>query len=96
MHAQPVFDPLPQGGFMATLLCFFSTCPTTQAPPSGELLSVDADTSLEAIHKLKDEGRLPTNWRSLWAHVLVWTVDNGKRRGFETIRLADLLELAAV
>ncbi|HEY2411490.1 MAG TPA: hypothetical protein VGI40_04580 [Pirellulaceae bacterium] len=80
---------------MATLMCFFSTSPTAQAPPSSELLSIDADSSLDALYKLKDAGRLPANWQSLWAHVLVWTIDNGKQRGFESIRLADIFELAA-
>ncbi len=75
---------------MATLLYFFSSDPLDASPPSSELDSIDADSSLEAVHKLKDEGRLPANWQSLWAHVLVWTADDGKLRGFESIRLADV------
>jgi hypothetical protein len=73
---------------------FFSLSPTASAPPTSELNSIDADSSLDALCKLKDEGRLPANWQSLWAHVLVWTADNGRQRGFESIRLADVLASA--
>ena len=76
---------------MATLMYFLSINPCAKAPPSSELQSIDADSSVDAIRKLKDEGRLPPNWQSLWAHVLVWTMDNGTQRGFESIRLADVL-----
>lgn len=79
---------------MATLMYFFSADPTTPPPPSSELNSIDADSSLDALCKLKDEGRLPPDWQSLWAHVLVWTADNGKHRGFESIRLSDVFALA--
>jgi hypothetical protein len=79
---------------MATLMYFFSTDPCASAPPSCELMSIDADSSLDAIHKLKDDGRLPPNWQSLWAHVLVWTIDDGRHCGFESIRLADVAVLA--
>jgi hypothetical protein len=81
---------------MATLMYYLSASACTIAPPSSELASIDADSSLEAIHKLKDEGRLPPNWQSLWAHVLVWTMNDGKQRGFESIRLADVFALAVV
>jgi hypothetical protein len=81
---------------MATLMYYFSTDPSSSAPPSSELISIDADSSLEALYKLKDEGRLPLNWQSLWAHVLVWTTDNGKQRGFESIRLADVFRIVLV
>ena len=79
---------------MATLMYYFSTNSRASAPPSTELLSIDADSSLDAICKLRDNGGLPTNWQSLWAHVLVWTADNGKQRGFESICLADVFALA--
>ena len=79
---------------MATLMYFFSDSPSASAPPSSELMSVDAESSLEAIRKLQDDGKLPGNWQSLWAHVLVWTADNGRQRGFESIRLADVLMMA--
>jgi len=79
---------------MATLMYFFSVNPCAKAPASSELMSIDADSSLDAICRLKDEGRLPPDWQSLWAHVLVWTADNGRHRGFESIRLADVYALA--
>jgi hypothetical protein len=74
---------------MATLMYFFSTSPSAKAPPSSELQSIDADSSFEALRKLKESGRLPKDWQTLWAHVLVWTMDDGRHRGFESIRLAD-------
>jgi hypothetical protein len=80
---------------MATLMYYFSRSPSSCAPPSGELLSIDAESSLAAVHRLKDEGKLPSDWLSLWAHILVWSSDDGKHRGFESIRLADVQELAA-
>jgi hypothetical protein len=79
---------------MATLMYFFSTNPSATASPSSALMSIDADSSLDAVHKLMDSGSLPTNWQSLWAHVLVWTADNGKQRGFESICLASVFALA--
>ena len=80
---------------MATLMYYFSTNACASAPPSSDLLSIDADSSLDAISKLKDSGGLPANWQSLWAHVLVWTADNGRQRGFESICLADIFALAS-
>jgi hypothetical protein len=76
---------------MATLMYYFSANPSANAPPTSELKSIDADSSLDAIQKLRDDGGLPSDWQLLWAHVLVWTADNGKQRGFESIRLADVL-----
>ena len=81
---------------MATLMYYFSADPCAKAPPSTELKSIEADSSLDALCKLKDEGRLPSDWQSLWAHVLVWTMDGGRHRGFESIRLADVFALAMV
>ena len=80
---------------MATLMYYFSRGPSACAPPSSELLSIDAESSLAAVYKLKDEGKLPPEWQSLWAHVLIWSSQDGKHRGFESIRRADIQELAA-
>lgn len=80
---------------MATLMYFFSSDPRVTAPPSDEWVSIEADSSYDAICKLKSTGGLPHNWQSLWAHVLVWTADNGKQCGFESIRLADVFALAS-
>jgi hypothetical protein len=79
---------------MATLMYYFSANPCAKAPPLSELKSIDADSSLDAIFKLKEEGGLPSDWQSLWAHVLVWTADNGRQHGFESIRLANVFTLA--
>jgi len=81
---------------METLMYYLSGNPTHGAPPSSQLASIDAESSLAAVYKLKEEGRLPPDWQSLWAHVLVWSSQDGKHRGFESIRLADVQELALV
>ena len=73
---------------------FFSSDPGVSAPPSSELASIEADSSYDALCKLRDTGGFPHNWQTLWAHVLVWTADNGKQCGFESIRLADVFALA--
>mgnify|MGYP001798653217 CR=1 FL=1 len=78
---------------MATLMYYFSANACASAPPSSDLLSIDAESSLDAICKLRDNGGLPTNGQSSWEHVLVWTADNGRQRGFESMSLADHYEL---
>jgi len=69
---------------------YLSRDPNTSSPPSSELLSIDAESPLAAARTLISGGTLPDNWQSLWAHVLVWTSDDGEQRGFESIRLTDV------
>jgi hypothetical protein len=94
-HLPPFGVSLVKRSLMATLMYYFSRDASTCAPPSSELSSIDAESSLAAVYKLKDEGNLPPDWQSLWAHILVWSSQDGKHRGFESIRLADIQELAA-
>jgi len=75
---------------MASQKYYLSRDPSSTSPPSSELLSIDAESPLAAMRKLISNGTLSDNWQSLWAHVLVWTSDDGNQRGFESIRLADV------
>jgi hypothetical protein len=61
------------------------------SPPISELHTIEAESPQEAARKLLQEGRLPQNVKQFWAHVLVWASEDGAQRGFESIRLADVL-----
>jgi hypothetical protein len=95
-HAAPLRVSLINGACMETLMYYLSHNPTNCAPPVSELLSIDAESTLAAVCKLKEMGRLRPDWQSLWAHVLLWSSRDGKHRGFESIRLADVQELVFV
>jgi hypothetical protein len=67
---------------------FLSANPTDPAPNGAALSSIEADTPAAALALLHHEGRLPANWRLLWAHFLIWVDQEGKQRGFESIQLS--------
>jgi len=69
---------------------YFSASPSDPSPRGDGLDSVEADSPADAIAKLDRDGKLPPNWRSLWAHFLVWVDQEGQQRGFESIPLSSL------
>jgi hypothetical protein len=73
---------------MATYRYYISRDPSTPSPPSSELSSIEAQSPSDAVARLMSEGKLPPDSQFLWAHVLVWTSDDGQLRGFESTRLA--------
>jgi hypothetical protein len=76
---------------MAVYRYFLSNDPSAASPPLEELATVDADSPSAAAAILTTSGQLPANWRSLWAHILVWSSLDGKQLGFQSFRLADHL-----
>jgi hypothetical protein len=74
---------------MATQIYYLSREPSACSPPSNELLRIDADTPAAVVGKLLESGTLPPDWQSMWAHVLVWTSEDGLNRGFATMRLSE-------
>jgi hypothetical protein len=78
-------------GGVVKILYYISDNPGALSPPTEQLEAIDADSPRSAIGKLRRQGRLPTNWQALWAHFLDWSSDNGEQRGFETMRLRDVV-----
>jgi hypothetical protein len=66
---------------------YVSASPGDPSPDDGGLSSVEADSPADAVAILRDEGRLPANWESLWIHFLVWVDQEGQQRGFESLPL---------
>jgi hypothetical protein len=56
--------------------------PCTPAVPTSELSVVMADSMSDAIELIKSNGYLKNDHAGQWLHVLVWTGDDGKERGF--------------
>jgi hypothetical protein len=56
---------------------------------ADQMASVDAASTSEAVAQLLQAGRLPPDWRTLWAHFQIWTSADGEVRGFESISLSD-------
>ena len=73
---------------------FLSSRITDPAPPSNELLTVEAESPLEAVAQLAQRGLLPAGWEALWIHFLEWTSKNGQKQGFYSLRLRDVLKSA--
>jgi hypothetical protein len=67
---------------------YISASPGDPSPTDSGLSSIEADAPADAIAILRDESRLPANWKSLWIHFLVWVDQEGQQRGFESIRLS--------
>jgi len=67
---------------------YISASPGDPSPADGGLSAIEADSHDDAVALLRDEGRLPANWKSLWIHFLVWVDQEGQQRGFESVRLS--------
>ena len=67
---------------------YVSASPGDPSPANGGLSSIEADSPASAIAKLREEGRLPEQWESLWIHILVWVDQEGQQRGFESLPLS--------
>jgi len=76
---------------MATYRYYLSRDPSTPSPPSSELLSIEAQSPSEVVAKLMNGGKLPPDPQFQWVHVLIWTSDDGERRGFASTRIASVL-----
>ena len=66
---------------------YFSTSPGDRSPATEELHSVEADSTVDAIARLKQAGQVPCNGQGAWIHFLVWMDPAGGNRGFESISL---------
>jgi hypothetical protein len=66
---------------------YVSASPSDPSPADRGLSSIEADSPASAVEKLRDNGRLPENWESLWIHILVWVDQEGQQRGFESMPL---------
>lgn len=67
---------------------YISASPGDPSPADSGLSAIEADSPNDAVALLRDEGRLPANWKSLWIHFLVWVDQEGQQRGFESVRLS--------
>jgi len=72
---------------MAQFRYYVSQSPGTPSPPTGNLLSMEADLRADALTRIRDSDGAPSEWPAVWAHVLVWMSSNGEQRGFESVRL---------
>ena len=72
---------------------FLSANATDLSPPTELLSIVAADSTAAAILKLANSAELPTGWESLMVHFLVWTSADGRKRGFESMRMCDVAQL---
>jgi hypothetical protein len=66
---------------------YVSASPGDPSPADGGLTSIEAESPAAAVAILRDQGRLPANWESLWIHFLVWVDQEGQQRGFESLSL---------
>jgi len=67
---------------------YISASPGDASPADSGLSAIEADSPANAVALLRDEGRLPANWKLLWIHFLVWVDQEGQQRGFESVRLS--------
>ena len=63
---------------------YLSHSPGTPSPSTNELFSIEAESVPAAIEKLREA--LPQDGSAAWAHILVWSSEDGER-GFESTRL---------
>jgi hypothetical protein len=78
--------------FMPLYRYYVSASPGDPSPADSGLLSIEADSPADAVALLRNENRLPTNWKSLWIHFLIWVDQEGQQRGFESIPLSRFTE----
>ncbi len=71
---------------------YVSASPGDPSPADSGLSSIEADSPPDAIAILRDQGRLPANWESLWIHFLVWVDQEGQQRGFESMPLSSFAD----
>ena len=83
---------IPSYPGMTTYRYFISARITDRSPPTDELPAVEADSPAAAVRQLAKRGQLPTGWESLRIHFLVWSSADGSQRGFESLRLKDVLQ----
>jgi hypothetical protein len=72
---------------MADFKYYFSRDPITPSATNAELLSIEADSPADAIEQIRKRNTAPTDWASLWVHLLVWSSNDGKQHGFQSTRL---------
>jgi len=70
---------------MARFRYYLSHGHDTPSPPTGELFSIEAESLAAAVEKIRKT--LPSEGSAAWAHVLVWSSEDGEQRGFELMRL---------
>jgi hypothetical protein len=70
---------------------YFSASPGDPSPVDGKLFLQEAESTSAAVEELIRQGQLPPNWQSMWIHFLVWVDQEGQQRGFESIRLCEVL-----
>ena len=67
---------------------YISASPGDPSPADSGLSAIEADSPADAVALLREEDRLPANWKSLWIHFLVWVDQEGQQRGFESMPLS--------
>jgi len=72
---------------MRSFMYYFSGELSEPSPPTNQLRSVEADSAADVPAKLIAELRLTSDQQAQWIHVLVWTSNDGKQRGFESSRV---------
>jgi len=81
-----------QMSFMPLYRYYVSASPGDPSPADSGLSSIEANSPADAVALLRSEDRLPTNWKSLWIHFLIWVDQEGQQRGFESIPLGRFAE----
>lgn len=70
---------------MAVFHYYVSCEPITPSIAIQRLVEVFAGDRADAIEKIKREGNFPSDWETVWVHLLVW--ENGDNRGFESTQI---------
>ena len=71
---------------------YVSASPGDPSPADSGLASIEAESPADVVAILRDQGRLPENWESLWIHFLVWVDQEGQQRGFESLPLNSFVD----